>query len=181
MVKHDIDLASLYGELFSKSFNSSTRNIFKGSISSKCHHCGECGKPAKKTCFQDLHLAFCIAPVDNPKYPGELCGERFTVKSPTGCSTHHYSGSGGANLIFRRACRGLDFASSDGQTPEPEPEVQPEPEPAPEFDENGNEIIDLQPWEAYTVQSTYVDKANRAKTAKTKRLRKSKRLRPTKK
>ena len=86
------------------------RNIRTGARFKKCHHCTECRSRPGKKCFDGLHIAFCTAELPS----GELCGERFAVRSPAGCARHKFSGGHNAEIKNRR--RGLSTVFDDTDT-----------------------------------------------------------------
>jgi len=69
------------------------------------HHCPICEKPAASECYENLHLAYCIAMVsdasDRDQAQVRTCGIRFAVESPKGCVNHTYAM--GFNLLFKLA------------------------------------------------------------------------------
>ncbi|ORY14216.1 hypothetical protein BCR34DRAFT_647127 [Clohesyomyces aquaticus] len=108
MSHFNVDLVQFYGPNFKDDLHVHTRNIRSGARLSRTHHCPVCKKQPTKRCYQKLHFAFCLAPIEiNGREV--ICGERFEVDSPGGCFTHPYNWD--YNLCFKEAIRGRELKS----------------------------------------------------------------------
>jgi hypothetical protein len=158
MSYQDLNLVEAYGENFRNNFNPFTRNIRKGTIMERKHHCTACGnKPPTKKCYDKdvLHYAFCLATV-NVDGKDMICGERFEVKSPGGCAKHEYPDF---NVIFKEALRGRELSpeAKGIRKPTPEEEAAALAEEA-----KKNEVHDYQ-WYQEQKQATLRERADSKK------------------
>ena len=135
MSYQELDLDAMYGPNFKGNFDPHMKNIREGTICEEKHHCLDCGKkPPTRKCYlpEKLHFAFCQATkkIDGKKV---ICGLRFQVNSPGGCSKHPYNY--GQNLIFKENLRGkpLEREAKEGTRKLPEPEKKLEDKGAKHF------------------------------------------------
>ena len=74
------------------------------------HHCPdpECTSHIKTSCYEKLHVAFCLYSVPMPNGHRRFCGHRFQVESPKACALHGW-GDADENRVFQRAKKGLAY------------------------------------------------------------------------
>jgi hypothetical protein len=82
------EMEFLYGEHWASRFNVNIHNIRTKNVG-PTHHCSYCKAPPMRSCYLNLHLAFCVASIDIHGKT-DICGERFCPKSPGGCAKHTY-------------------------------------------------------------------------------------------
>lgn len=85
------------------------------------HHCPdpECNGAIKTSCYEKLHVAFCLCLITQTNGHQVFCGHRFQAESPRACALHGW-GVNDENRIFQRAKKGLSF-----ELPELLPHEQP--------------------------------------------------------
>lgn len=85
------------------------------------HHCPdqECDGGIKTSCYDKLHVAFCLCLVSMANGHQRFCGHRFQAESPKACALHGW-GDNDENRVFQRAKKGLSF-----KLPELIPHEQP--------------------------------------------------------
>jgi hypothetical protein len=86
------------------------RSIWKPKMDQSNHHCPDpkCGGPIETSCYDNLHVAFCICLVAISNDQQRFCGQRFQVKSSYACATHGW-GDKDENRMFRHAKRGRKY------------------------------------------------------------------------
>lgn len=74
------------------------------------HHCPdqECDAEIKTSCYDKLHVAFCLDTITMPNGHKRYCGHRFQAESPRPCTFHGW-GSNNENRVFQRAKKRLPF------------------------------------------------------------------------
>jgi hypothetical protein len=78
------------------------------------HHCPdqECDAEIKTSCYDKLHVAFCLETIIMPNGHKRFCGHRFQAESPKACALHGW-GSNNENRVFQRAKKRLSFKLPD--------------------------------------------------------------------
>lgn len=86
------------------------KNIWDLIVDQAGHHCPQpdCGA-LKRSCFVNLHVAFCCAPVEMENGSWRFCGCRFQVESPNGCAQHFFTQDGAVNKFFQKAKKGQPY------------------------------------------------------------------------
>jgi hypothetical protein len=104
MCHHGFIFLELYGQNWEgHRFNPNFRNIRTSDLMKSAHHCNVCKKPRSRSCFTELHIAFCCALVERN---GQIvrCNEQITVLSD-GCAVHS-TGAARFNTVFKEAFQG---------------------------------------------------------------------------
>lgn len=163
-MKHELNLAAMYGPNFGATFVPTIRNIATRAIMARNVHCGSCQRKITKQCYEDLHLGFCTAEMKREEGQMDICGERFVIESNKGCGTHFYHN--GYNLDLRAAGKGYD-PKPDKENIHPADEVVAVEEPPrpPAEDEE----LNLQPWLQHNPAPVFKQKPEPRDPTKTKK------------
>jgi len=109
MAVFNLPFLRLYGPGWVISWSARYSNIWRMTYDMEGHHCAESGcGTIKRSCFEQLHLAYCCVPIQMANGQWRFCGNRFGVESPHGCSLHHY-GEYEDNRFFQMAKKNLEY------------------------------------------------------------------------
>ena len=98
MSNYGLPLGRLYGPVWLNPglWKPGFRCIWDAKKDQSSHHCpdSDCDGNIKDSCYDDLHVAFCVCEITLPNgHPG-FCGQRFQVKSSNACATHGWGEEG---------------------------------------------------------------------------------------
>lgn len=114
MPDYGLPLGRLYGPAWiNPEFREpSFRNIWDAKKAQIEHHCPDCDGVIKDSCYNKLHLAFCICLISMPNKQQRFCGQRFSVESSRVCGKHGW-GKNDENRVFQLAKKGLEWSNKD--------------------------------------------------------------------